>query len=53
MLFLHPPKATVARPRLDVAGMMLLVMWRHRVNIARGDLMHLVTTDRVKPTSNR
>ena len=26
MLFLHPPKATVARPRLDVAGMMLLAV---------------------------
>jgi MFS transporter, LPLT family, lysophospholipid transporter len=38
---------------LFVAGMMLLVMWRHRVNLATGDLMHLIAADRVKPTPNR
>jgi LPLT family lysophospholipid transporter-like MFS transporter len=38
---------------LFVAGMMLLVMWRHRVNLAAGDLMHLVASDRVEPTPNR
>jgi MFS transporter, LPLT family, lysophospholipid transporter len=38
---------------LFVAGMMLLVMWRHRVNLATGDLMHLIAVDRVKPTPNR
>jgi LPLT family lysophospholipid transporter-like MFS transporter len=38
---------------LFVAGAMLLVMWRHRVNLAAGDLMHLVAPDRVEPTPNR
>ena len=38
---------------LFVAGMMLLVTWRHRVNLATGDLMHLIPADRVKPTPNR
>jgi len=38
---------------LFVAGMMLLVMWRHRVNLAAGDLMHLIATERVEPTPNR
>jgi MFS transporter, LPLT family, lysophospholipid transporter len=38
---------------LFVAGMMLLVMWRHRINLAAGDVMHLVTPDRVEPTPNR
>jgi len=33
--------------------MMLLVMWRHRVNLAQGDLMHLITPERVEPTPNR
>src|ERR1700694_259493 len=36
-----------------VGGAMLLVMWRHRVNLATGDLMHLIPADRVKPTPNR
>jgi MFS family permease len=31
---------------LFVAGMMALVMWRHRLNLAAGDLLHLVTTER-------
>src|SRR5438105_10941484 len=38
---------------LFVAGMMLLVMWRHRINLATGDLMHLIATERVEPTPNR
>jgi MFS family permease len=38
---------------LFVAGMMLLVMWRHRVNLAAGDLMHLIATERGAPTPNR
>jgi MFS transporter, LPLT family, lysophospholipid transporter len=38
---------------LFVAGTMLLVMWRHRINLATGDLMHLIAADRVKPTPNR
>ncbi len=38
---------------LFVAGMMLLVMWRHRVNLAAGDLMHLIAPERVEPTPNR
>src|SRR6266566_3284843 len=38
---------------LFVAGMMLLVMWRHRINLAAGDLMHLIATERVEPTPNR
>jgi MFS transporter, LPLT family, lysophospholipid transporter len=38
---------------LFVAGMMLLVMWRHRVNLASGDLMHLVAADRAEPTPGR
>jgi hypothetical protein len=38
---------------LFVAVTMLLVMWRHRVNLAAGDLMHLVTHDRSEPTPNR
>jgi LPLT family lysophospholipid transporter-like MFS transporter len=38
---------------LFVAGTMLLVMWRHRVNLASGDLMHLVAADRTEPTPGR
>ena len=38
---------------LFVAGMMLLVMWRHRINLATGDLMHLIAHDRTEPTPNR
>jgi hypothetical protein len=29
------------------------VMWRHRVNVAAGDLMHLMGADRVEPAPNR
>jgi hypothetical protein len=28
-----------------VAGAMLLVMWRHRRNLAKGDVMHLIASD--------
>ena len=38
---------------LFVAGTMALVMWRHRVNLARGDLMHLIAADRVEPAPTR
>ena len=38
---------------LFVAGIMALVMWRHRINLAAGDLMHLIAADRVDPTPNR
>ena len=38
---------------LFVAGTMALVMWRHRINLAAGDLMHLIAADRVEPTPNR
>jgi MFS transporter, LPLT family, lysophospholipid transporter len=38
---------------LFVAGMMALVMWRHRINLAAGDLMHLIAPDRVEPTPNQ
>jgi MFS transporter, LPLT family, lysophospholipid transporter len=38
---------------LFVAGMMALIMWRHRINLATGDLMHLIAADRVEPTPNR
>jgi len=33
---------------LFVAGAMGLVMWRHRHNLAAGDLMHLVAGERVE-----
>ena len=33
---------------LFVAGTMALVMWRHRQNLAAGDLMHLVAGERVE-----
>jgi hypothetical protein len=32
---------------------MALVMWRHRVNLAAGDLMHLIAADRVEPAPTR
>ncbi len=38
---------------LFVAGTMALVMWRHRVNLAAGDLMHLIAADRVEPAPTR
>jgi MFS transporter, LPLT family, lysophospholipid transporter len=38
---------------LFVAGTMALIMWRHRINLATGDLMHLIAADRVEPTPNR
>jgi MFS transporter, LPLT family, lysophospholipid transporter len=34
---------------LFVAGTMALVMWRHRVNLATGDLMHLVAGEHPNP----
>ena len=36
---------------LFVAGTMILVMWRHRVNLAAGDLLHLVAVERAEPGS--
>jgi len=38
---------------LFVAGTMLLVMLRHRLNLAAGDLAHLAASDRVEPTPGR
>ncbi|HEY1458962.1 MAG TPA: lysophospholipid transporter LplT [Casimicrobiaceae bacterium] len=38
---------------LFVAGTMLLVMVRHRLNLAAGDLAHLAASDRVEPTPGR
>jgi len=38
---------------LFVAGTMALVMWRHRVNLAGGDLMHLIAAERVEPARTR
>jgi LPLT family lysophospholipid transporter-like MFS transporter len=38
---------------LFVAGTMTLVMWRHHVNLAAGDLMHLIAADRVEPAPTR
>jgi len=38
---------------LFVAGTMALVMWRHRVNLAGGDLMRLIAADRVEPARTR
>jgi hypothetical protein len=34
---------------LFVAATMLLVIWRHRINLATGDLLHLVAVERVEP----
>jgi LPLT family lysophospholipid transporter-like MFS transporter len=33
---------------LFVSGAMLLVMWKHRLNLAAGDLLHLVQVERVE-----
>jgi hypothetical protein len=38
---------------LFVAGTMALVMWRHRVNLAAGDLLHLISGEQPKPTAGR
>jgi MFS transporter, LPLT family, lysophospholipid transporter len=38
---------------LFVAGVMLLVTWRHRINLASGDLKHLIAGDRPEPTPGR
>jgi MFS transporter, LPLT family, lysophospholipid transporter len=38
---------------LFVAGTMVLVMLRHRLNLAAGDLAHLIASDRVEPTAGR
>ena len=38
---------------LFVAGTMALVMWRHRVNLATGDLLHLIAGEHPKPTPGR
>jgi len=38
---------------LFVAGAMALVMWRHRINLAQGDVMHLLAHDRAEPRPNR
>ncbi len=35
---------------LFVSGTMALVMWRHRVNLASGDLRHLLAGERAEPT---
>jgi len=34
---------------LFVAGTMVLVMWRHRINLAAGDLTHLIVGERGEP----
>ena len=36
-----------------VAGMMGLVMWRHRMNLAAGDLLHLVSVERTEAKPGR
>jgi MFS transporter, LPLT family, lysophospholipid transporter len=38
--------ATIVLFGLFVSGAMLLVMWRHRRNLAAGDLLHLVAVER-------
>ena len=38
---------------LFVAGAMLLVMWRHRMNLAAGDLLHLVSVERTEAKPGR
>ncbi len=38
---------------LFVSGTMLLVMWRHRLNLATGDLLHLVAAERVEAKAPR
>jgi hypothetical protein len=36
---------------LFVAATMALVMWRHKINLAGGDLLHLMTTTEPPPTA--
>jgi MFS transporter, LPLT family, lysophospholipid transporter len=38
---------------LFVAAMMLLVMWRHRMNLAAGDLLHLVALEHAEAKAGR
>ena len=38
---------------LFVAGTMGLVMWRHRINLAAGDLLHLLAGDRPRSAATR
>ena len=38
---------------LFVAAMMALVMWRHRLNLASGDLLHLVSVERTEAKPGR
>jgi LPLT family lysophospholipid transporter-like MFS transporter len=38
---------------LFVSGTMLLVMWRHRLNLATGDLLHLVAAERAEVKARR
>jgi hypothetical protein len=38
---------------LFVSGIMLLVMWRHRLNLATGDLLHLVAAERAEVKAPR
>jgi len=38
---------------LFVSGIMLLVMWRHRLNLAAGDLLHLVAVERAEAKAPR
>jgi MFS family permease len=38
---------------LFVAGIMALVMWRHRMNLAAGDLLHLVSVERTEAKPGR
>jgi LPLT family lysophospholipid transporter-like MFS transporter len=38
---------------LCVSGTMLLVMWRHRLNLAAGDLLHLVAVERAEAKAGR
>jgi predicted lysophospholipase L1 biosynthesis ABC-type transport system permease subunit len=38
---------------LFVAAAMLLVMWRHRMNLAAGDLLHLVSVERTEAKPGR
>ena len=38
---------------LFVSGTMLLVMWRHRLNLATGDLLHLVAAERAEAKAPR
>jgi len=38
---------------LFVSGTMLLVIWRHRRNLAAGDLLHLVASERAEAKAPR